>query len=275
MNNRISLNELRNDIVQSWFPKRQESVEAVEKAQEEIRSSSTGTDNIKLYSSAFKLFGSVVSLNMKTVSLAGAKGADFWGDLASMVSLGSDLVTEAANFTQAEAFQKIMEKTQQVIDREMDEYKVVSDKMIYLSPRRGTKVRSSPYDVKLATVSPYDVKLATVKLAMGTCLEGSRYLPSTHHTLQQVARESEASQVGWALGNGLPLLAAAWGIYKGAVDILEASADSKHEERFLATKLKELKDDANTVVNRFNALACARGGVCLIPIPFPPIQHCL
>ena len=251
-------NELRNDIVYSWLPRRQESMMAVEKAQDEIRIFSTKTDDLKFYSSVVKVCSSVTSLGMKTASAAGVKGAGFGGDVAAAVSVGSDFAMETVNFGQAKAFQEIMEKAQQVIDSEMHAYKVVSDKMSGLGesvPRGDTKV----------TCCQYDIGLAAVKFAMTASMEGSRYLPGTDHTLQQVAGESEAFLVSWALGNGLPVLAAAWGIYKGGVGMSEASADIKLEEMFLATKLKELKDDASRIVDRFNAIAV---GVDPIPIPF-------
>ena len=99
---------------------------------------------------------------------------------------------------------------------------------------------------------------------------------STSHLVEmgtaQVASESTASQVGWVLGNTLPLLAAAWGTYKASLDMTEASTDiaeGTQEEKFLAIKLQELKDGANTVVNLFNAFANTGGGVNPIPIPFP------
>ena len=180
--------------------------------------------------------------------------AGLGGGVAAMVSVGSGFVIEAVNYVQAKAFQEIMEKALKVIDSDMVTYKIVSNKM----SEQGESVPRG--DAKLTICQhSYDIRIVAAKFATTSAMEMSR--------TQQVTRESGASQVCCGMGNSLPVLAAAFGLYKGGVSISEASSDCKLEEVILATTLKELKDDASTVVRRFNAIAVAVG-VDRIPIPF-------
>lgn len=409
INSRSSLGDLRNDIVVSWLPKRQDSVVAVEKAQTEVRSSGASTNSVKYYSGALKACSSGASLLVRGASNLGVRGTGLLGSVTALLGLGSDLTKTGANCVKTYKFRKIMEEAQQTIDRETDAYRVVSDKMRDLGgrvPRRGAKVKSRghPYEVNLATSaathlesgryfvnthtaevgndagsntalntlramaeskapikSPYaradimeglcksesalaSITTEEVKTAVDNSLfspllptntaeklteasgkettraaykafellsdkKGGRLVmnpdmmePAINHTKEmadpmvkevgrklaaessvstshiaetgvaKVASESTASNIGWALGNTLPLLAAAWGTYQATIDMSEASTDiaeGTQEERFLSIRLQELKDSANTVVNLFNAFAGARGGVNPIPIPFP------
>lgn len=411
VNSRRSLGELRNDITILWLPMRQDSVAAVEGAQTKVRSSGASTNGVKYYSSAVKALSSGVSLVARGVSNFGVSGTGVVGAVSAVVGLGSDVTKTGANFVKTYSFGKIMEEAQRTIDREIDAYRIVSNKMQDLGgrvPGRGAKVksRSHPYkldlvaSVQVAThlesghyfmnthtaevgndagsntalntlramaeakapikspdaradimkdlcrsesaltsITKEEVKAAvdnsffspllpantTEKLTEASGQETTRAAykafellsdekggklvldpemikPAINHTkgiadpmvkevgrklaaesststshlaetgVMKVASESTASNIGWALGNTLPLLAAAWGTYQATVDMSEASTDIAEgtpEERFLSIRLQELKDSANTVVNLFNAFASARGGVNPIPVPFP------
>ena len=145
---------------------------AVERARARVKSSGAATNNVKYYSSDFKACTSAVSFGVRVASVAGMQGTGVFGGLAALTGLGCDATKAGANCMKAYKFQKIMKEAQQAIDREMDAYKVVSDKMSGLGgsvPRGGAKVQSKS--------CPYDFNVAA---NAATHLESGHYFANTH-----------------------------------------------------------------------------------------------